>query len=172
MCITCTTSDKLLGNPCGLVFTRLKHNAAHNRHCKIRKLTGNWHVIHYTSSFVASADFYRGPFMGRSHIGVTWEWPWSHTGCDMCWSTNSHQWKCELRYCMGEHAWAVVAVANSGIVEQTQPHLLRYPRIVGGISCGVLHFSNIFFCYFACFNMFALSSFHPKNRIMLLGFVC
>lgn len=151
-CITCTTSDKILHNPCGLVVTLLKHNAVHNRHCKIRKLTGNWHVIHYTSSIFASADFYWGPFMGHSHIGVTWEWLRSHTGCGMCWSTDSHQWKCELLwYCMGEHAWAVVAVANSGFVEQTQPHLLRYPRMVGWISRGVFHFSNIFFLLFCLF---------------------
>lgn len=77
-CITCTTSDKILHNPCGLVVTLLKHNAVHNRHCKIRKLTGNWHVIHYTSSILASADFYWGPFMGHSHLRVTavshWLW--------------------------------------------------------------------------------------------------
>lgn len=145
-CITCMTSDKILHNPWWLVVTLLKHNAVHNRHCKIRKSTGNWHVIHYTSSIFASADFYWGPFMGHSHIGVTWEWLRSHTGCGMCWSTDSHQWKCELLwYCTGEHAWAVVAVANSGFVEQTQPHLLRYPRMVGWISRGVFHFSNIFF---------------------------
>lgn len=94
-CITCTTSDKILHNPCGLVVTLLKHNAVHNCHCKIRKLTGNWH---HTSLLLISTGV-------RLWVIHTWEWLRSHTGCGMCWSTDSHQWKCELLwYCMGEHA--------------------------------------------------------------------
>lgn len=99
----------------------------------------------------------------------TWEWLRSHTGCGMCWSTDSHQWKCELLwYCMGEHAWAVAAVANSGFVEQTQPHLLRYPRMVGWIWC--FSFFKHFFLLFCLFLCVRFKLFSSKNQNHAAGF--
>lgn len=139
-CITCTTSDKILHNPCGLVVTLLKHNAVHNCHCKIRKLTGNWHVILRFCWFLLGSVY--GSFTLESDCGLTLVVACAGQRIHINESVNC----CDIAW---ENMPAVVAVANSGFVEQTQPHLLRYPRMVGWIWC--FSFFKHFFLLFCLF---------------------